>query len=147
LACNRLEFTQETFTTLLATTDWRYVHELFVYDDGSQDGTREWLAQAVHQVPVPHRFVLTHFGSPVTAMVHFIEAARAPLLAKTDNDAMLPPGWLRQSLEVFARHPELTFLGIEALYPHVDDPQLGRSYTRAEFISGLGLYRREPPLR
>ncbi len=142
LACNRLEFTQETFTNLLATTDWRYVRELFVYDDGSVDGTREWLADNVGRAPAPARFVATRFGSPVTAMVHFIESAAAPILAKTDNDAMLPPAWLRQSLEVLDRHPDLTLLGIEAMYPHVDDPGLARSYTPAQFISGLGLYRR-----
>jgi glycosyltransferase involved in cell wall biosynthesis len=142
LACNRLEFTQETFTTLLATTDWRYVHELFVYDDGSQDGTCEWLAREIVKAPVLRRFVQTRFGSPVAAMAHFIEAAQAPILAKSDNDTLLPPGWLRQSLEVLERHPELAFLGIEAMYPHRDDPQLPRSYTPAEFISGLGLYRR-----
>lgn len=143
LACNRLEFTQETFTTLLANTDWRYVRELFVYDDGSQDGTREWLESYISQVPAPTRFVKTHFGSPVAAMVHFIESAQAPILAKTDNDAMLPPAWLRQSLEVIDRHPELALLGIEAMYPHRDDIQLVRSYTPATFISGLGLYRRD----
>jgi len=33
-------------------------------------------------------------------------------------------------------------LGIEAMYPHSDDRNLARSYTPAEFISGLGLYRR-----
>src|SRR5712691_945187 len=143
LACNRLEFTQETFQTLLTTTDWPLVHELFVYDDGSQDGTREWLEAHLPQAPVATRLVRTHFGSPVAAMGHFIAAARAPILAKTDNDAMLPPAWLRQSLEVLARHPELTLLGIEAMYPHQDAPQLERSYTPAAFISGLGLYRRE----
>jgi glycosyltransferase involved in cell wall biosynthesis len=142
LACNRLEFTQETFTTLLTTTDWRFVHELFVYDDGSRDGTREWLERHVGQAPVPSRLVHTRFGSPVAAMVHFIERASAPILAKTDNDAMLPPGWLRQSLEVLDRHPELALLGIEAMYPHRDDVELTRTYTPAEFISGLGLYRR-----
>lgn len=142
LACNRLEFTQETFTTLLATTHWRYVHELFVYDDGSQDGTREWLERHAGQALVPTRVVKTHFGSPVAAMVHFIETAQAPILAKTDNDAMLPPAWLRQSLEVLTRHPELSLLGIEAMYPHRDDVQLVRAYTPAVFISGLGLYRR-----
>jgi len=142
LACNRLEFTQETFATLLANTDWRYVHELFVYDDGSQDGTQEWLADHLGQTPVPARLVKTYFGSPVAAMVHFIESAQAPILAKTDNDAMLPPAWLRQSLEVFDRHPELALLGIEAMYPHLDDLQWVRSYTPAQFISGLGLYRR-----
>jgi len=142
LACNRLEFTRETFTTLLGNTDWRYVHELFVYDDGSQDGTREWLESSIDKVPVPARFVKTNFGSPVAAMVHFIESATAPILAKTDNDAMLPPAWLRLSLEVLDRHPELSLLGIEAMYPHQDDVQLARSYTPAQFVSGLGLYRR-----
>jgi GT2 family glycosyltransferase len=142
LAYNRLEFTQETFTALLANTDWRYVHELFVYDDGSQDGTREWLEDNVRNAPVSTRFVKTQFGSPVTAMVHFIESASAPILGKTDNDAMLPPAWLRQSLEVLEHHSELSLLGIEAMYPHSDDVNLVRSYTPAVFISGLGLYRR-----
>ena len=142
LACNRLEFTQETFTNILSNTDWRHVHELFVYDDGSQDGTREWLESNVTKVPVPTRFVRTGFRSPVAAMVHFIESASAPILAKTDNDAVLPPAWLRQSLEVLDQHPELSLLGIEAMYPHQDDVSLVRSYTPAQFISGLGLYRR-----
>jgi len=142
LACNRLEFTQETFTALLNNTDWPYVHELFVYDDGSVDGTREWLEQNVQRAPAPVQFVKTNFGSPVTAMTHFIESAGAPILAKTDNDAMLPPAWLRQSLEVLDRHPELDMLGIEAMYPHRDEVQPARSYTPAQFVSGLGLYRR-----
>jgi GT2 family glycosyltransferase len=142
LACNRLEFTQETFAALVANTDWAYVRELVVYDDGSVDGTREWLSENVVRAPVQVRFVQTQFGSPVVAMSHFIERAAAPILAKCDNDAMYPPGWLRQSLDVLDRRPELALLGIEAMYPHSDDPDLPRGYVPAEFISGLGLYRR-----
>lgn len=142
LACNRLEFTRETFTTLLANTDWRYVHELFVYDDGSSDGTRQWLEANARNAPAPARFVRTNFGSPVAAMVHFIESAAAPILAKTDNDVMLPPGWLSESLGVLERHPELSLLGIEAMYPRDESQNASRSYSRAEFVSGLGLYRR-----
>lgn len=143
LACNRLEFTRETFTALIANTDWRYVHELSVCDDGSVDGTREWLEENITRVSSPARLVKTCFGSPVEAMNHFIRSASAPILAKTDNDAMLPPAWLRQSLEVLDRHPELRLLGIEAMYPHQDDVNLQRSYIPAQFISGLGLYRRD----
>lgn len=143
LACNRLEFTQETFTTMLANTDWQFVRELFVYDDGSQDGTREWLEEKIATAPVTTRFVKTSYGSPVTAMVDFINSATAPMLAKIDNDAMVPPGWLRQSLEVFVRHPELSLLGIEAIYPFEDGANVTRTFTPADFISGLGLYRRE----
>jgi glycosyltransferase involved in cell wall biosynthesis len=142
LAANRLEFTRETFTTLLHSTDWQYVRELVVNDNCSIDGTREWLEAAIRDAPVPVRFVKAAYTSPVEAMVAFIESARAPILAKTDNDAMLPPAWLRQSLEVLDRHPELQLLGIEAMYPHSDDRSAPRSYTPAQFISGLGLYRR-----
>jgi GT2 family glycosyltransferase len=142
LAWNRLEFTRETFSALLENTDWQYVNELFVYDDGSTDGTREWL-QAMHRrCPSRVRFLQTHFGSPVAAQNDFIRQASAPWLAKIDNDAVVPPAWLRQSIEVVESHPELSMLGIEAMYPHVDDTNLPRSYTAAQFVSGLGLYRR-----
>ena len=143
LACNRLEFTRETFEMLLANTDWRYVNQLFVYDDGSCDGTCEWLEQNVSRVPSKVLFKKTSFGSPVSAMVDFIKASDMPVLAKTDNDAMLPPGWLRASLQVLDTHPDLSLLGIEAMYPHSDDEDLRRTYTPATFISGLGLYRRD----
>ena len=142
LASNRLEFTQETFSSLLNTTDWQFVRELVVHDNHSVDGTREWLEQAVRGCPAPVRYLKANFVSPVASMVSFIESAQAPILAKTDNDTMLPPAWLRQSLEVMDRHPELSLLGIEAMYPHSDDPALVRSFIPAEFISGLGLYRR-----
>ena len=143
LACNRLAFTQESFTALLENTDWDYVQTLHVYDDGSVDGTDQWLENQIDKVPCPVSFRRTRFGSPVAAMVDFIESASAPILAKVDNDAMMPPQWLRQSLAIMDRHPELSFLGLEALYPHDVDPAVERGFVRAEFISGLGLYRRE----
>lgn len=142
LSSNRLEFTRETFTTLLHSTDWRYVRELVVNDNNSVDGTREWLEQAVRQAPVSVRYIKAAHCSPVVAMLQFIDSARAPILAKIDNDTVVPPGWLRLSLEVMERHPELSLLGIEAFNPHSDDQQLPRSYAPAEFISGLGLYKR-----
>jgi len=142
LASNRLEFTCESFMTLLQNTDWEFVRELVVNDNHSVDGTREWLEQAVRQCPVSVRYVKANHISPVAAMISFIEAAQAPMLAKVDNDTMLPPGWLRQSLQVMENHPELSLLGIEAMFPHSGDPGTTRSYTPAEFISGLGLYKK-----
>lgn len=141
LACNRLEFTRETFSNLLANTDWQFVNQLFVYDDGSTDGTAEWLRDQYGNAPVKARMIHTRHGSPVAAQNDFIRRASAPWLAKTDNDAMLPPRWLGQSLDVIDAHPELSMLGIEAMYPHSDDPKAVRSYTPARFVSGLALYR------
>jgi GT2 family glycosyltransferase len=143
LAYNRLEFTRETFSALVANTDWQYVRQLHVYDDGSTDGTRDYLRTAIRQVPTEVRLEETHLRHAVASTLQALGRTSAPILAKTDNDAMLPPGWLRAGLAVLERHPELQLLGIEAMSPHVDDPDVPRSFTPAEFISGLGLYRRE----
>src|SRR5260370_33515160 len=91
LACNRREFTKETFDTLLANTDWHYVHELFLYDDGSQDGTRERLEENAPRAPVPVEVGRSNFSSPGAAMVDFIESASPPMQAHTENATMLPP--------------------------------------------------------
>jgi O-methyltransferase len=143
LTSNRLEFTRETFAALLENTDWEFVREFVVNDNNSVDGTREWVRQAIKDCPVPVRWIEADYTSPVAAMLNFIRSACAPILAKVDNDAMMPPSWLRQSLEVMDRHPDLQLLSTEALNPHSDDLQAARSYTPSEFVSGLGLYRRQ----
>ena len=56
VACNRREFTIETFSTLLANTDWPYVRRLFregrlgaavnellQYSERESDGVKPWL--------------------------------------------------------------------------------------------------------
>jgi O-methyltransferase len=143
LTSNRLEFTRETFSALLENTDWKLVRELVVNDNSSVDGTREWTRRAIKDCPAPVRWIEADYSSPVAAMLNFIRSASAPILAKVDNDAMMPPSWLRQSLEVMNRYPELQLLSTEALNPHSDDVQAVRGYTPSEFVSGLGLYRRQ----
>ncbi|HET8772629.1 MAG TPA: glycosyltransferase [Thermoanaerobaculia bacterium] len=142
LAWNRLEFTRESFALLLRNTEWDRVRELVVWDDGSTDGTKEWLREAVRRVSVPVRFVETELRSPVAAMARFIEEAQAPVVAKIDNDVLVPPQWLSESLEVLDAHPELSLLGIEAMQPLGPRGSKPRSYAPAKFVSGLALYRR-----
>src|SRR5690606_35921961 len=132
--------TRESFTTLLANTDWDHVRELVIMDDGSVDGTLEWLQGHMEQAPVPARLLRTRFNSPVAAMSAFIEQARAPILAKIDNDVIVPPNWLSESLDVLDRHPELSLLGLEAIHPVGAAPDSERAYAPADFVSGLGLY-------
>lgn len=142
LACNRLEFAQESFHWLMSHTDWSLVRHVTVWDDGSVDGTDVWLEEQLGQIPVSNEFVRSEIGSPVDVMAEWIENCQAPILAKIDNDVVLPEGWLRTAVLTLEAAPELDFLGLEAHNPISHSDEGARSYNEATFVSGLGLYRR-----
>jgi len=152
LAHNRLEFTRSCVWALWANTDWSLVQRVLLYDDGSTDGTQEFLRD--FRLPVETHFTTGSWGSPVAVMNHAIEQiGRGSVLAKIDNDVMVPPGWLHECLQVMNWHPELDLLGIEAMYPvdgscsdSICDPDgtftaAVRSPVPALYIGGIGLMR------
>lgn len=113
-AFNRLAFTQTTFALLLANTDWTLVDRLLVFDDGSTDGTREWLDDHIALAPVPAHLVHCGWASPVKIMNHYLDGDPADVFVKLDNDVCVPPGWLDTLADVLDRHPTLDLLGMEA---------------------------------
>lgn len=141
LAFNRLEFTKASFGYLLANTDWSLVDRLVVYDDGSEDGTREWLEDHKHAGQVEADLRLSSFGSPVAVMVDYILTAEADIVAKVDNDIAMPPGWLNTAARCMDENPELEILGLAAGWAPRKDGPLG--YQAATHIGGVGLMRRK----
>lgn len=111
LAKNRLKFTQESFLALRRNTNWSLVDHLVLYDDGSVDGTLEFLQEQAAETGAELR--QTRLGSAVKVANHFIERSRADLVAKCDNDAMYPPRWLEVGLGVIQSHSELQVLYLE----------------------------------
>ncbi|HET6456022.1 MAG TPA: glycosyltransferase family A protein, partial [Armatimonadota bacterium] len=145
LACNRLEFTKASFEAMRDNTDWFYVRSLWVYDDGSTDGTREYLEEAIQTIPADRRFVKSDFGGPIGPMQHFVTHATSPYLAKIDNDTMLPAEWLETALAVMGKNPDLHLLGIEPFgvergkdLAHDDYGVVDSSHGH---IGGIGLFR------
>jgi Glycosyl transferase family 2 len=146
VAWNRLEFTRAAFGCLLENTDWRLVRELVVYDDGSTDGTREHLDMAVKESPVPARVIHMGMGSPVAAMVNYLDRTDAEAFAKIDNDCCVPPGWITELVAVMERDPQLELLGMEAGFTEVpgrDDPGWDgtRHCRESSYIGGIGLMK------
>lgn len=138
LAWNRVEFTRQSLQAMIANTEWAQVRRLIVYDDGSIDGTREYLRSV--QYPATTEFVFKRFGGPVAAMNDYLGRKPSDVFGKVDNDTMLPPHWLTECLKVMGAHKELDLLGIEAFFP-LQAGQAARGYVPAKHIGGIGLMR------
>jgi cellulose synthase/poly-beta-1,6-N-acetylglucosamine synthase-like glycosyltransferase len=142
LTRNRLEFTRMTFGAIVDNTDWRNVKRFVWYDDGSTDGTAEYAAENIDRIPVPSVLRKTALNHPLKVMNDYLRTMQpAELFVKIDNDVMLPPHWLGESLKVMDANPELDLLGLEAF----SDPVAGktrRTYSGARFIGGIGVMRR-----
>jgi len=135
---NRLEFTRETVTCLLANTEWDLVRNVVVLDDQSTDGTWEYLQSL--SWPVPNVMRRDRIGGPVAAMIQYVGNGAASVFAKIDSDTIVPPLWLSECLSVMDAEPDLDLLGIEAFCPAYGGSR-PRSAVRTPHIGGIGLMR------
>jgi hypothetical protein len=127
VAKNRLEFTREAIIALLEHTNWSKVTKLWLYDDGSTDGTLELLrgvvsgfrpggegrARFLAGCMIRTELRTTKLGSPILVTNDFLHRSKAPLICKIDNDTIVPPCWLDVALGVMAKQPEIDCLGLE----------------------------------
>jgi GT2 family glycosyltransferase len=94
---NCLSLTQAMLASLRATLPADLPHEIIFVDDGSTDGTREWLATLNRP---PFRVILNErnlgyaVGNNRAAAV-----ARGEFLGLLNNDLVLTPGWLEPLLD------------------------------------------------
>ncbi len=92
---NCLAATQEMVASLRKSMPRRISYEIILVDDGSTDGTREWLAG----LGDPFRVLLNErnmgFGASTNRGA---AAARGEVLAFLNNDLILAPGWLQPML-------------------------------------------------
>lgn len=151
LTHNRREFTEASFACLIRNTDWEHVRRLVVYDDGSEDGTREvierLLVHAVEHTPIRMTLLRAERDlGPVGIMQrHIADTDAAPVFAKIDNDVCVPPDWLHAMVDVLERNPAVELLGMEAGMAAVKgrDGALfsGYGFQPASNIGGVGLMR------
>jgi GT2 family glycosyltransferase len=92
---NCLAYTQAMVASLRASIPRGIAYEIILVDDGSTDGTREWLAG----LGEPFRVVLNERNLGFGASTNRGAAvARGRILALMNNDLVLGPGWLQPML-------------------------------------------------
>ncbi len=97
---NCLPLTQAMLASLQATLPADLPYEIIYVDDGSTDGTRDWLATLKEP---PFRIVLNPRNLGYAGANNCGAAlARGELLALLNNDLVLQPGWLEPILELHA---------------------------------------------
>ena len=97
---NCLALTQATVASLRATLPSGLAYEIILVDDGSTDGTREWLAT----LRDPFRVVLNERNLGYAgANNRGAAVATGELLALLNNDLVLTPRWLQPMLAVLKR--------------------------------------------
>lgn len=91
---NALDKTRKCLEALRAAADPRIRTELIVVDNGSSDGSAEWLAQ---QPDVELIRNAENRGAPL-ARNQALERVRGEWIVVMDNDAIVSPGWLERLL-------------------------------------------------
>jgi O-antigen biosynthesis protein len=107
---NRLELTKRMFDNFLKTTDSNY--RLIVIDNGSTDGTVEWLKQLNPSQPLCQGY-RTHFNPKNMGIaigrnqgLLIADQYKDPYLCTIDNDIELHQGWLTDCLNVIKTNPK-----------------------------------------
>jgi GT2 family glycosyltransferase len=89
---DRLGYSHKALTNLLKVTD----AEIVMYDDGSQDGTVEWIKSLDDPRIVGRVFKPERGGIDNQMDLFFSVTPGVTYLAKMDNDCITPPGWLEE---------------------------------------------------
>ena len=105
---NCLAHTRECLRTLHASLPAGLAHEIIFVDDGSTDGTREWL----RTLPAPCRVILNDKNLGFAgACNRGAAAATGDLLFFLNNDLVLLPHWFEPMRAVFVRHSDAALVG------------------------------------
>lgn len=109
---NRLEYTKLTLKSLRENT--KLDHEIIVIDNGSDDGTVEWLATQHLDFRISKlRYNNKNLYPGAATNIGWDKAHKdTKILVRADNDLEFKPGWDQQVVKAFEEFPKLGQLGL-----------------------------------
>ena len=151
----RPELLRRCLRALLQQSIGPQAYEIVVVDDGRQDAVRALVRALVHeQAQRPDapalRYLRPHGHGPASARNVGWRAARAPLIAFTDDDTIAHPDWLAQGEAALRARPDWPALGGRVLVPLEGGPsrapsdheRMTQGLQQAEFVTANAFVRR-----
>jgi len=118
--------------------------EVIVVDNNSHDDTKEVVARVAEASAIPVRYVFESKQGLSFARNRGLKSARGSVIAFTDDDCFVDPGWIAALWREFEVNPDVAVLGGRVdLHSQKDQPVSIRPiaervrYTSAEQIYGL----------
>lgn len=133
---NKLEYTSKCLGTLFVTTGCQVPFEVIVVNNGSADGTAEFLSGQLEVLTIITNNQNLGFAK---ACNQGAEVARGDYLLFLNNDTVVTPGWLEELLD--ACNLDVGIVGCRMLYPDYTIQHAG-----IELIAGIPdhPYRHQP---
>ncbi|MGE0709858.1 MAG: glycosyltransferase family 2 protein [Planctomycetota bacterium] len=152
ISWNRRRYLERTLSRLLADpSDFR----LFCWDNGSQDGAAELVAELDDPRVHRRRFSRDNVGQGPPSL-WFLDQASARVAGKVDDDLLMPPGWTGQLAELLGRSDRFGVLSCWIYMPRDYDERLaahnevelaGARLLRTTSVGGAGFLGRLATLR
>ena len=141
----RPEYTHQCIKALEEST---YNNALFhLWDDGSNDGTKEILRQSSLNKRVVMNFENRGLRN---VLINFIELTQrtTEFICVVGNDCLMPKNWMNDILAVFEKNPEVDILSPDVFPSHaalrMGEPDTeGKGYMRSSHVGGLWFMRRK----
>jgi GT2 family glycosyltransferase len=137
--CDRADRLAELLESLRRQTLPAREFEVIAVDDASRDETPAVLAAAIARGGLQLRCIRRERrAGPAAARNAGWRAARAPLVAFTDDDCVADPGWLDAWLRAAEAHPGAVLQG--RTEPRPDELELDGPFSRTLRVDELGPY-------
>lgn len=133
---NRLDYTKRSLAALLADPSEQF--SLTIWDNGSTDGTAEYLKREVNDPRVTELVLSQENVGQAGAMNHAWGRTDAELIGKLDNDCLVPPGWTRVLAQA---HRDVPRLGAVACWHYPADEFDEAAARRAGKIQAFGSHQ------
>jgi GT2 family glycosyltransferase len=145
---HRPELLGRCLAALAAQTLAAEEYEIIVADDAAEEATRRQVEECAQNTSLTIRYVeiVTAHG-PAAARNAGWRAARAPILAFTDDDTRPDPGWLAAGVGALERDPELAAVTGQVIVPlswrPTDYERNEAGLETAEFVTANCFCRRD----